>query len=454
MAAVAHLSRAMVVCCRMGDMANDPAITRIGLLGLGVVGSEVAGNLLHRRHRIQNQVGCPVDVNGVLVRDPGKHFDGVVTPDLITTNPEDILGDPAVDIIVELMGGERPAVDLLRAALSRGKHVVTANKEVMATHGPELLRLADTHNVNLLYEASVGGGIPIIGPLLKDMLANDISSVHAIINGTTNYVLTRMAQEGSSFDGALRQAQELGYAEADPSNDVDGTDAAYKLAILSSLAFHAQVVDADVYREGITRLSAVDFQYAEELGYAIKLLAIARKQDDSLSLRVHPSLVPADHLLAKVAGVFNAVELEGDLAGKVVFHGQGAGPKPTASAVLGDIIEVARNIGADRHPPGNRNVGQVLRVQPVEELVTQYYLRATAIDRAGVLAKIATVFGDLSISIASAIQKAADPDTGTAELVIMTHPAREADIQKAIRQMNRLDVVRDVSNVIRVEQNA
>jgi homoserine dehydrogenase len=399
-------------------------------------------------------VGRPLALKGVLVREVARPRDPAILPSLITANLQDVVGNPGVQVVVEVMGGLHPAYDAIHSALSRGKHVVTANKEVMATHGPELVRLAEEREVNLLYEASVGGGIPIIGPLRKDLLANRISSIHAIINGTTNYILSRMSHEGASFEATLRQAQELGYAEANPANDVDGTDAAYKLAILSSLAFHSQVTGADVYREGIAKLTAVDFRYAHELGYAIKLLAIARREDTALSLRVHPCLVPEDHLLAKVDGVFNAIEVEGDLVGKVVFHGQGAGPKPTASAVLGDILEAARGIAAGRKPPRGGNLHNGLRVLPIEELVTQYYLRVTVTDRAGVLAKITTVLGDLNISIASVIQKASDAASQTAELVIMTHLAKEAHVREAVRRMARLDVVREVSNVLRVEQRA
>jgi len=424
----------------------------IGLLGMGIVGAEVARNLLQRSEHFRQQVGQPLALRSVAVRDLGRQRDPALPSGMSSTDPFAVVANPDVQIVVELMGGLSPAYECIRAALSQGKHVVTANKEVIATHGQELIALAEEHEAHLLYEASVGGGIPIIGPLRKDLLANQVSSIHAIINGTTNYILTRMSQEGASFQEALRQAQQLGYAEANPSNDVEGTDAAYKLAILSSLAFHHPVTGNDVFREGISRLSAVDFQYAKELGYAIKLLAIARREDSALSLRVHPCLLPDDQLLAKVDGVFNAIEVEGDLVGKVVFHGQGAGPKPTASAVLGDILEAARSIAAGRKPAKAGGLNDGLTVLPIEELVTQYYFRVTVADQAGVLAKIATVLGDLNISIASVIQKASDAALQTAELVIMTHPAKEAHVRQAIRQMEALDMVREVGNVIRVEQ--
>ncbi|MDP6495435.1 MAG: homoserine dehydrogenase [Dehalococcoidia bacterium] len=424
----------------------------VGLLGLGVVGSEVARNLIQNSERMTRQAGLSVALKGVLVRDGAKARDPIVPANLVTTNPGDILENPDIDLVVELIGGERPAVDLLRDALTRDKHAVTANKQVMATHGPELVRLAQEHRVNLMYEASVGGGIPIIGPLHHGLFANDVTSIRAIINGTTNYILTQMARDGTSFEEALRQAQDLGYAEADPSSDVEGTDAAFKLAILSSLAFHTEVVGGDVHREGISRLSAGDFQYADELGYAIKLLATASRSGDSLSLRVNPALVPQEQLLAKVDGVFNAVEIEGDLVGRVVFHGQGAGPRPTSSAVLGDILEIARSIASDRKPANGGTVDRGLRILPIGELETQYYARLTVTDEASVLAKIATVLGDLEISIASVIQKNADPASQTAVIVIMTHPSKEAHVRRATQELEALGVVKEVSNIIRVER--
>ncbi len=350
-----------------------------------------------------------------------------------------------------MMGGERPALDYIRRALEAGKHVVTANKEVMAKHGLELLKLAGEKRVGLLFEASVGGGIPVLGPLVKDLAANRILSIHAIINGTTNYILTRMAQAGLDFGDALREAQELGYAEPDPTDDVEGIDAAYKLAILATLAFHTAVRVEGVYREGITRLQAKDFRYAKELGYAIKLLAIARRNGDALQLRVHPVWVPQEHLLAKVDGAFNAVEIEGDLVGHVVFHGQGAGPLPTSSAVVGDVLEVSRGLAAGRvHSPVLR-LEEGLRVLPMEEVETRYYIRLTATDQPGVLAQIARIMGDLRISIDSVIQKDADRRAQTAEIVITTHPAREAAVQKALGEIAKLSVVRQVSNLVRVE---
>ena len=424
----------------------------VGLLGLGVIGGQVARVLLQQSERMAQQVGRPVVLCRAAEIDQAKAEASVVPRELLTTDAKDVLDNPDVDIVLELIGGEHPALEFLTTALSQGKHVVTANKELMAKHGPEVISLAEQHRVNLLYEASVGGGIPIIGPLKNDLRANEITSVRAIINGTTNYILTRMSHDGLDFGTALAQAQASGYAETDPTNDIEGFDAAYKLAILAMLAFHTEVRARDVYQEGISRLGARDFQYAEELGYAIKLLALARREGDNLSLRVHPALVPREQLIAKVDGVFNAIEIEGDLVGPVLFHGQGAGPLATSSAVVGDVLDIARGIASEGGPAHLKDVKCDLRISPMEELKTQYYMRLTVADQAGVLAQIAKTLGDLDISIASVIQKNADAAAQTAEIVVTTHPAQEAAMQKALRQLDGLEVLREVGNLIRIEQ--
>ena len=424
----------------------------VGLLGLGVIGGQVARVLLQQADRMVQQVGRPVVLCRVAEIDQAKAKASAVPTELLTTNAKELLDSPDVDIVLELIGGEHPALEYLTTALSQGKHVVTANKELMAKHGPEVISLAEQHGVNLLYEASVGGGIPIIGPLKKDLRANEITSLRAIINGTTNYILTRMSREGIDFDTALDEAQASGYAESDPTNDIEGFDAAYKLAILATLAFHTDVRAGDIFREGISRLEARDFQYAEELGYAIKLLALARREGDSLSLRVHPALVPQEDLIAKVDGVFNAIEIEGDLVGPVLFHGQGAGPMATSSAVVGDVLDIARGIASEGSLAHLRAVKSDLHISPMEELTTRYYMRLTVADRAGVLAQIAKTLGDQDISIASVIQKNADAADQTAEIVVTTHPAQEAAMQEALRLLDGLEVVREVGNLIRIEQ--
>ena len=424
----------------------------IGLMGLGVVGGGVAAALLDQAQPISRKVGCPVVLHKVLVRDPARRRPQYIAQDLLTTDLGDILDDPNVQVVVEVIGGDHPASDYIREALSRGKHVVTANKEVMAKWGPDLMAVAAASRVSLLFEASVGGGIPIIGPLTRDLLANQVQSIHAIINGTTNYILSRMATDRIDFGDALAEAQARGYAEADPTNDVEGIDAAYKLAVLATLAFHARVRADDVYREGISRLQAQDFRYAQELGYAIKLLAIARRNGGSIQVRVHPAFVSLEHMLAKVDGVFNAVEVEGDLIGSVLFHGRGAGREPTTSAVLGDLVDIARRIASGGEPVPPLAPEEPASITPMSELSTRYYLRLTLADRPGVLAQIATILGELDISIAAVLQKDTYPDTQTAEIVITTHPAREEAMQASLQRLEFIEAVRAVNNLVRIEE--
>jgi homoserine dehydrogenase len=444
-----------------------PTEINVGLMGLGVVGSGVAASLLEHSDAISGKIGHPVRLKKVLVRDPGKPRDAKLTPGLLTTNPEEILSNPDIHVLVELIGGTQPALGYLKQALSTGKQVVTANKEVMAKHGLELLVLARENRVKLLFEASVGGGIPIVGCLMNELAANDVRSIHGIINGTTNYILTQMAQHSTDFHEALKEAQQLGYAEADPTNDVEGFDAAYKLGILASIAFHQRISPEDVYRQGISGLEPQDFRYGQELGYAIKPLAIATLEDGSVGARVYPALVPVDHMLAKVDGVYNAVELEGSLCGKVLFHGMGAGREPTTSAVIGDLINIGRSMVSHRglsagEPPNffddgsqgyswHRQRGETRSIRSMDNLMCRYYLRLTVADQPGVLGLIAQILGDGQISIASVLQKAADQAEQTAEIVIITHPSREASVQKSLRAMADLTVVRKVNNLLRIE---
>lgn len=423
----------------------------IGLLGLGVVGSGVAKALMERAEALAAQVGCPLSLRKILVRDLQKRRAVKVERYLLTTDPREILADPEIDIVIEVIGGESPALEFIKEAIGRGKHVVSANKEVIAKHGPELLSLAQEKRVDILYEASVGGGIPLIAPFKQDLLANEISAIHAIINGTTNYILTRMAAEGLDFSSALRQAQKLGYAEADPANDIEGIDAAYKLAILATLAFHTEVRPRDVYHEGISRLSSRDFRYARELGYAIKLLAIAKEKDRSIEVRVHPVFIPEDLLLAKVDGVYNAVQVEGDLVGRVIFYGQGAGALPTSSAIVADVINLAQRINLGVSITPSLRLEPTKRIKPISEIESRYYLRMSTDDRPGVLAQISKILGDHLISISSVIQKETDVVSQTAEIVLMTYPAQEWAMQRALKEIERLEVVKEISNFIRVE---
>ncbi|MGQ9573003.1 MAG: homoserine dehydrogenase [Dehalococcoidia bacterium] len=435
-------------------MANQDEI-QIALLGIGVIGSAVARTLLEKGPGYARQLGLQLNLRHVLERDLYKADNVPLDRRLVTDDPRAVLDDEAVDIVIELLGGERPAYDFIKEALSSGRYVVTANKEVMAKHGRELLALAHERGVDILFEASVGSGTPVIAPLRRDLWANEITSIRAIINGTTNYILTRMSKEGLDFEEALRQAQALGYAEAEPSNDLEGIDAAYKLAILASLAFHTDVSPDAVYREGITALDARDFRYARELGYGIKLLAVAKREEEGVDARVHPAFVPKGELLANVDGVLNAVQVEGDLLGRVLFQGPGAGPLPTTSAIMADVMEAAHSVAAARAGrKGDRlpwRPGQPLPMKPVAELATRYYLRMEVADRPGVLAQIARCFGDNGVSIASVIQKETDEVAQTAELVIMTHVAREESVQKTIAEAGKLAVVTRIGNLLRVE---
>ena len=420
-------------------------------MGLGVVGSGVARALLERAEAYGRRVGCPLRLVRILEKDPDRERPVRVDHALFTQDVRDIVDNAAIDIVIEVLGGEHPAYEYQRRALEAGKYVVTANKEVIAKHGAELSALALQHGIDILYEASVGGGIPIIAPLKRDLLSNEITAISAIINGTTNYILTSMSREGSDFEPALRRAQELGYAEANPANDIEGMDAVYKLAILASLAFHADIRPEDVYREGITRLSAHDFRYARELGYAIKLLALARQADSQVQVRVHPALLHEDELLAKVDGVLNAVQVEGDLVGRVLFQGQGAGSLPTSSAIVADVLDAARSIVSGSPERPSPPPLQTASLRPMSELSTRYYMRMIVVDSPGVLARIAEVLGVHQISIASVIQKEADPQAQTAEIVIMTHEAEEAAVQSALREVEQLPVVVEIGNFLRAE---
>ena len=424
----------------------------VGLMGLGVVGGGVAAFLLESSDSISQTMGIPVVLKKVLVQDLAKLRDPVIPSGLLTTNQEDILAAPDIQVVVEVMGGEEPATGYMTRALCAGKHVVTANKEAMAKHGPNLLALARTSQSNLLFEASVAGGIPIIGPLMSQLLANNVRSIRSIINGTTNYILTRMAHDQADFRQALAEAQQQGYAEADPTNDVDGIDAVYKLSILASLAFQRRVAPQDVFRQGITLLQPQDFRYADELGYAIKSLAIATLDDGRIQARVYPALLPKDHMLAKVDGVYNAVEVNGDLCGQVLFYGRGAGREPTTSAVVGDLLEIVRRIAQNGPPLQAMEMGPAGVIQSIDDLESRYYLRLNVADQSGVLGQIARILGEEDISLAAVLQKDTNLEAQTAEIVITTHPAREASVQRSLQRVSELTVVGEVSSLLRIEE--
>ncbi|MEE9277156.1 MAG: homoserine dehydrogenase [Dehalococcoidia bacterium] len=429
----------------------DPPPVGIALLGLGVVGAGVYRALHDGAATYAQRSGRRIEVRHVAVRDAQRSRGVDLASVDVGTDPLRVATMDDVEVVVEVMGGEEPAATCIRAALDAGKHVVTANKEVMAKHGPELLAVAQQRGLELLYEASVGGGIPIIAALRRDLQANEIQRLQAIINGTTNFILTAMAHDGMSYAAALREAQRRGYAEADPTNDVEGTDAAFKLAILASLAFHATVHPDDVYREGITRLTPRDFKYAADLGYVIRLVATAARSDDGLDVRVHPALLSAQDPLARVDGVLNAVAVEGDLLGRAIFEGEGAGAKPTTSAVIADLLDVVHGLVAERRPRPLRPTDPAPCIRAIDDLHMRYYLRILVRDRPGVLAELGQIFAQNDISIASLLQVEADAVAGTAELIITTHTAGEADVQRFLQAAAETESVCEVGIRIRME---
>ena len=423
-------------------------IVHVGLLGMGTVGTGVVKILTNNAHDILQKVGMPVNIKRIMVRQLDKSRDVDCNAEF-TTNIDDIIDDKEIDIVVELIGGTQPAKDYILRALRAGKHVITANKDVVAKFGHEILLVAEENKVDFLFEASVAGGIPIIRPLKQCLAANKISEVVGIINGTTNYMLTKMTNEGLDFDSVLAEAQAKGYAEADPTADVGGLDAARKIAILASIAFNSRVTIDDVYVEGITNISKADIGYAKEFGYVIKLLGIAKDDEQGIDVRVHPAFIPVTHPLASVNDVFNAIYIKGDAVGETMFYGRGAGQMPTASAVVADIIDVARNI---KHHSNGRILCTCFEEKsfcPVEQTESPYYIRLLVDDKPGVLAAIAGAFGAQLVSLHSVIQKS--KVTNCAELVLITNQVVDSNLRLAINTLQSLPVVNKVCNVIRVE---
>ncbi len=421
----------------------------VGLIGLGTVGSQVAERMLSWRQQLSRRAGVELCLEKVLVRDVAKRRTIDIAPELLTADPDELLGDPSIEAVIEVAGGDEPMRSYIERAIQAGKHIVTANKVVMAKHGPELLDLAAERNVDVYFEAAVGGGIPLISTFRVDLQANRIERVSAVLNGTTNYVLGRMSS-GLAMADAVREAQDAGYAEADPTDDVGGFDATYKLAILASIAYEIKVRPDEIYREGIEAVEPVDFRYARELGYAIKLVAHSQRHTGRVEARVHPAMVPLDHPLARVEGAENAVFVEGDLVGQVLLSGQGAGGRPTASAVVGDVIDLARSIRRGVQSRPSFNFDDRIGVVPIGEVRTRAYYRIRAEDRPGVVAAVGQVFAEEGVSISSFIQKDAWSHDQTAELVVTTHPSLDASLQRARERMAGLDAVRSVSSFLRV----
>lgn len=422
---------------------------RLGLLGCGTVGAGVIELTRRRADKVAEMTGLRPVISKVLVRDVGKPREVEISRDLLTADPEDILADERIGVVVETIGGIEPARTFILRALAAGKHVVTANKDLIALHGVEILEAAAAANADVLFEAAVGGAIPLIRPLKEGLTANEITDLKGIINGTTNYILTKMTDTGADFDDALAEAQALGFAEADPSSDVDGLDAARKLVILASLAFHARVRLDDVQVEGIRSITATDVAYAQELGAVIKLLAVGSDIAGALSLRVCPTLVPKDHPLAHVSGSYNALFVRGDASGDLMFFGRGAGSLPTASAVVGDVIEVLRNISLGVTGRGGQMYMPHKAVDPRHAAPLRYYLRMSVNDQPGVFARIAGLFGEANVSMESVLQKRVRD--GGAEIVIVTHEVTAAAFDEVLARLRALDSVRGVHTVMPVE---
>jgi len=425
---------------------NDDGLVRVGLLGCGNVGTALVRLLDANADLITRRSGVRINVTRVAVQNLTKERAVTFAPGVLTNDGELVVADPDVDVIVEIIGGIEPARSLILSALKLGKPVVTANKELLANFGEELFEVAATAGVDLLFEASVAGGIPLIRPLRESLVGERIRRVTGIVNGTTNYVLTRMTEERCSLADAVAEAQELGYAEPDPTADIDGFDAAAKAAIIASIAFGARVVAGDVSREGIRNVTADDILAAAELGYVVKLLAVTEEHEGAVSARVHPAMVPVGHPLASVRGSFNAVFIEGEAVGELMLLGRGAGGGPTSSALLGDLIDAAKNLHSGAR---GATVGALERrpIRPIDETSSQFYVSLDAADRPGVLATISGVFGHHEVSIQSMQQKGQGDD---ARLIFVTHVAKEAAVAATIRAVRDLDAVKKVGSVLRV----
>ncbi|HEX8960172.1 MAG TPA: homoserine dehydrogenase [Geobacteraceae bacterium] len=430
---------------------------KLGLLGFGTIGTGVVKLVARNSALLEDKLGARVTLKRVADLDITTDRGVALAPGVLTNDAKAVLDDPEIDIVIELIGGYEPAKTFVLRAIENGKHVVTANKALLAVHGAEIYAAAARKGVEVLYEAAVGGGIPVLSAIKGNMAANDFATVLGILNGTCNYILTKMTQEGADFADVLKKAQELGYAEADPTFDIEGIDTAHKLCILLSLCFGTSVDFKEIYTEGISSISAIDINFAREFGYKIKLLAIGKRDGERIEARVHPTMIPVNYPLADVDGAFNAIRLTGDFVGPVMLYGRGAGMDATASAVVGDVVEISRNIlagiGRRTAPLGYLDERvKKLAIKPIGEIVSKYYIRFTVADQPGVLARIAGALGQHAISIESMIQTARSAQESV-PIVIMTHEAREMDVRQALDEIDSFDVVREKSNLIRIEDN-
>ena len=432
-------------------MDSTARTVNVGLIGLGTVGGGVARLIQRHRDEYLSAYGIDVNIKRACALEPERARALGLPDEAFTPDWHDVVSDPDIDIVIELIGGDHPATEIFEAALTSGKHIVSANKALLGRHVERLARLAAEHGVQIRCEASAGGGIPIVNALEHALVGNEILTVAGILNGTTNYILSRMDAEGLDFDEVLADAQRLGYAEADPSADVDGFDAASKVAILSSIAFHTRVTTDDVFQEGIRDVSAADIAQAKSLGYVVKLLGIARNTDSGVDVRVHPTMIPADHMLASVNGAMNAVYVVGDAVGETMFYGAGAGSFPTASAVVGDVLALADAIShSDRVQAEIEPFGRVLPLRSIDDLETRYYVRLSVADEVGTLAPVVDAFARHGISI-SQINQLQDGDGTSCSVVFLTHKAAERDMAAARAELASLDAVRGVESVIRIE---
>ena len=424
----------------------------VGIIGFGTVGTGTVRILLENKDVLKERLGFEINLRKIAVRDIVRDRGIKVPEGVLTTDVDAVLNDPHIDIVVEVIGGIRPAKDFILKAINNGKHVVTANKALLATDGNEIFTAAQEAGIEIGFEASVAGGIPIIKVIREGLVANRIKAVYGIINGTSNYILTKMTDENVEFSVALKEAQDLGYAEADPTLDIEGIDSAHKLAILAYLSYGIPIPYKNIYTEGISKISSQDIDFASELGYKVKLLAIAKEKDNEVELRVHPTMIPKDYLISKVDGPFNAVYVEGDATGSTLYYGRGAGAMPTGSAVVSDIVDIARDIkknATGRIPVMVKTIRDV-RIKKIDDVISMYYFRFSALDKPGVLSKISGILGNYNISIASVIQKGRRIDEAV-PLVVLTHEAKEKDVRQAINEIDRLSVVKDKTVFIRVE---
>ena len=428
-------------------------VVNVAIIGMGTVGTGVVKVLINNQENIARKVGANIKIKKVLDKNSESVLPKIrelnLDKDILTNDLKNIIDDKDIDVVVETIGGIEPALSIISQVLEAGKSVVTANKDLIASHGKELFDVAKKEHVDLFFEASVAGGIPIIQSLKESLAGNRIRQIVGIVNGTTNYILTKMTAEGKDFEDVLKEAQELGYAEADPTSDVGGYDAARKMAILASIAFNSRITDAEVYVEGITNISGLDIAYAKELGYVIKLVGITKEENNEVEVRVHPAMIPVEHPLSAVNDAFNAVFVEGDAVGKTMFYGRGAGELPTASAVVGDIIAAVRNIQYNSRGRLGCTCLEKKRVKPIGEVKAKFYLRMMAKDRPGVLASIAAVLGNQNVSIATVVQKRTD-EQGRAELVFITHLVEEQNLRDAISIIKGLSTIEKIENIIRV----